>query len=798
MRLIALVSLSFFALSAFGQFKVSGVVVDAATKEPLPFVNIVVDGTTQGTTSSIEGKFSFVINSGAKLRFSYVGYQSREITQTSSYLKIELQQLQQELKEVEILAGENPAHRIIRRVVAQRSANDPENLEAFQYRAYHKFYATVEGSLDSAELAKRGGKFLNNFHFFMNETYTERKFLKPSHDKEVVLGNRMSGVKDPFFAVLGTSFQPFTFYKDFIPLLDKQYLNPISRGTFDRYYFEIADTIFHESDSTYIITFEPFPGKRFEALKGQLHINTNGYALEHVLAEPADEQAMMTLRIQQKYRQISGHWFPNQLNTEFLLKHYKILDHPVKYVHRSYISSVEVNPLLNKKEFGLLAIEFAPGSTRQSETFWEESRLDSLSVKERNTYHLYDTLNPKAISTLNSLVNITESLVVGRFKVGAFYLPMEHLLRVNQYEGVRIGAGLRTNERISKRFHLEGYAAYGTRDGGFKYGGHLQFNFVDRKEFFLRAGYQRDVFEAGNHDFLQVPRATSTPERIRSWVSERMDSVERIQLRLHFRPLQFTEASFFARQQTHRPTYDYTYNDGERMLTEFTLVETGFQFQYIKGERFTQIGGSRVTTAFDDPQIGFSIARATEDYGGDFNYTRIEARIMQSFQIRGAGKTTFALYAGHVNGDAPYFSLFTGRGSNADHRAYRNLLAANYFQTVGAYEFLSSSYAKLFFSQHLGRILKTQHKHIRPELTLTQAVGFGQLEQPERHLGPEFATMEKGLYEGGAILTNIVRFEYMDVAYMGLGGGLFYRYGPYQLADRSDNIAAKLVLTFSF
>lgn len=62
------------------QQTVSGRIVDAATDEPLPGVNIVVDGTTMGTVSDLDGTYSLSVPSlNETLRVSYIGYVTQEI-----------------------------------------------------------------------------------------------------------------------------------------------------------------------------------------------------------------------------------------------------------------------------------------------------------------------------------------------------------------------------------------------------------------------------------------------------------------------------------------------------------------------------------------------------------------------------------------------------------------------------------------------------------------------------------------------------------------------------------------------
>ncbi|SMO62754.1 SusC/RagA family TonB-linked outer membrane protein [Fodinibius sediminis] len=63
------------------QIEVEGTVIDGETGEPLPGVNISVEGTTKGTTTNVEGKFSLeVAGPESVLIFSFIGYKTQKIT----------------------------------------------------------------------------------------------------------------------------------------------------------------------------------------------------------------------------------------------------------------------------------------------------------------------------------------------------------------------------------------------------------------------------------------------------------------------------------------------------------------------------------------------------------------------------------------------------------------------------------------------------------------------------------------------------------------------------------------------
>lgn len=73
--------LSLFSLTAYAQIKITGTASDAATGDPLSFITIQVKGTTEGTTSDMDGKYSIEVPNGdAILVYSYIGYRTQEIT----------------------------------------------------------------------------------------------------------------------------------------------------------------------------------------------------------------------------------------------------------------------------------------------------------------------------------------------------------------------------------------------------------------------------------------------------------------------------------------------------------------------------------------------------------------------------------------------------------------------------------------------------------------------------------------------------------------------------------------------
>ena len=85
----------FFSSLAFvnaQQGILSGNVIDGEYNEPMAFANILVKGTTTGTTSDFDGKYQLELDPGTyTLIFSFVGYDTQEISDVviKQYLKFD-------------------------------------------------------------------------------------------------------------------------------------------------------------------------------------------------------------------------------------------------------------------------------------------------------------------------------------------------------------------------------------------------------------------------------------------------------------------------------------------------------------------------------------------------------------------------------------------------------------------------------------------------------------------------------------------------------------------------------------
>jgi hypothetical protein len=108
----------------FGQsHTLSGKITDEENRQPLAFVNVVINEGQQGVISDIDGKYEITANTSiTKITFTYIGYETKtiEIQTNQKKCNVALKPTTFNLNEVTVDAGENPAHRIIDSLMAHR------------------------------------------------------------------------------------------------------------------------------------------------------------------------------------------------------------------------------------------------------------------------------------------------------------------------------------------------------------------------------------------------------------------------------------------------------------------------------------------------------------------------------------------------------------------------------------------------------------------------------------------------------------------------------------------------------
>ena len=108
--------------------KIRGIVTDAVTKEPLPFVNISFPGTNIGCITDFNGEYYIETRMpGDSLMASYVGYHvsvSPVKKHVFQVMDFSLTPKDIQIDEIVVHAGENPANILFRKLVKNKENNN--------------------------------------------------------------------------------------------------------------------------------------------------------------------------------------------------------------------------------------------------------------------------------------------------------------------------------------------------------------------------------------------------------------------------------------------------------------------------------------------------------------------------------------------------------------------------------------------------------------------------------------------------------------------------------------------------
>ncbi len=795
--------ISFLTLSSFAQSKFAGRITDSKSNEPLAFVNIIYNTQNQGTSTDLDGYFR--IDDFSKIEFlkiSYLGYSTKIIEKaeigTRHYLEIKLDENVTSLSEVTVLPGENPAHRIVNLVIANANKNNPEKMRSFSYVSYNKMYFTADVKPSDDSTINNNDSSINQLlakqHIMLMESVTERSFKHPDNNKEKVLAHRMSGMKNPAFTLLATQFQSMSFYSDYISLLDKRFLSPISKGSTSKYFFLIEDTMYNASmDTIFVISFRPHKGKIFDGLKGVMNINTHGYAIESITAEPNEHSEVFDVSIQQKYELVdSVQWFPVQLNTNLIFNALQVPDGskpaegekqkfvPIVGIGKSYISDISLNPDLKRREFNNIGVQVDDKATKQDDDFWNQYRKDSLTNKDIETYRVIDSLGKKI--NLDKKMEILEIIATGYIPWKFINIDLASIIWFNEYENVRLGLGIETNDKLSKWFSVGGYGAFGIRDKAFKYGAKIEFKPWPKHNLKIGTTYRRDLLFSDGISFNKRSSRLSAMS-VYEWFLDEMDSVSEHKAYVEFTALRYLTTKLQFTHITKDIINTERYNFIGNIDKHYTSAEAGIYLRYAYKEKFFQTPrGTKISLGTKYPVVYFNFIKSIPSSPNSNDYYKIEAQMYNHFVIRKIGETYLILTGGMIGGNPRYSELYYASGS------YSWLNIDNTFNTMRPNEFISDKFVTLHFMHDFGNVLYKK-KFSRPSIAITTSLGWGDCKFTQDVDGSEYARkMNKGYFESGLQLNNL-----LCLSIEGFGLGVYYRYGPYRFSDKEiKNWAFKL------
>lgn len=728
---------------------------------------------------------------------SYVGYQPlRYESWDERPVVLRLHALTKELSEAVVRPGENPAHRIIEAVHANRKRNDGLSAGSFRYTSYARTVFTIEADsalmTDKARIAQLDSngreivEFMNEQHLLLIESATRRTFRPPNGDREEVLALRVSGFEDPGLLALVASTKTFSMYEPLIPLGEKTYMSPIARGSVNSYLFILEDTLFQGTDSVFVISYRPRTSKNFEGLSGTLWVNSDGYALQNVVAGPVKRGEGQGLKVQQVHKRIGATWFPVQLNTTYFFDGITLNGFQPLGIGRVQLRDVETGIEVSRSEVAGPEFVMDPLALHRDEAYWRALRPDTLGKKELKTYQVIDSIS-KAENLGRTLKGL-EALLSGSIPWGPVDFELRRIISANALEDVRLGLGLSTNDRVSRVARLGGWFGYGFGDKTWKYGADVRVKPKPARSLEVHAYYANDLVESGGVAF-KGPRTLLLSDDVRLLYMDRMDRVERIGGTVHLRLASGLRMWLGTASELRINDLGYRFvqplGEGvERLVNDFRSGEVSVDVRYAHGERLAQLPGRQVDLGTKWPVLQVSFAQAVDGlWEGEQQWWRAAVQTGKSFRTRRMGTPSVRVMAGMADATAAYPFLFNLRGSRGEGWWLNTPYA---FETMVPGEFLSDRFIVVHYRHSFGKLL-LKTKKWQPLPTLVTSAGWGGLEHAANHRGYDFRSMVEGFFESGAE----VLFRNNLSA---LGFGVYWRYGPYALPDAMDNLYLKLAL----
>lgn len=785
----------FLFITYVAQAQIKGVVLDSASNQPIAFVNLYDAKVQRGTVTDAQGKFSLNYTP-EKLRVSCVGYNTKEIRVNQDQFIVYLSEKTVELSALEIKPGVNPALRIVDNVIRNKKSNMPGGDYSYYCETFTKFQVTgeldekqnVDSLLQSDSNFVDAYQFFEKQHLFLMETVAERYYEPGSNVKEKIVGTKTAGFENPMFAALATQFQSFSFYEDYISIFDQKLLNPFSKSAQSKYVFVLEKSEVVMSDSVFTIYFQPRSKATFPGLKGYVVIDGKTWGFRKVNVQPENVGEYILnweeTNITQLYRNYRGKlWFPQVLKIDAITDAISVNGFPTSIVNVTKVDQLQID-LEQPLKWSNVAVKVEKESNNKDSLYWNEKRGKPLTEKEAQTYHTIDSLSQKMgiEKRMENMIALTRG--VWRWKI--LDIDIFKLFDFNNHEGLRLGAGLSTNERLIPWMNIGGHFGYGFKDKTYKYGGFLDFALYKPRNVRLKVGYEKDVFPVGSRIMDSRVNILNPTEMYSAFFIEDMDDYQKV----------FLEADGYINDKmkigvfgsfTRYFSNDSLYAFKDDLLGQsFKSLEVGLEYHWEINAKKMQLPSGLFSIKSGNPILGIKIAQGLQTSFSDFNYTRILLRWDHQISLKGNGTFSYNINGQKIFGEVPRTLLFYGNGTNKGF----GVVAMNTFETMIPLEFLSDQSAAIHLAYETPALKTKIEKWFRPSLMIRTSAGWGSFSQSDFHQGIQYRTMEKGYFESGLVINNILR-----LSTIGLGVGAFYRYGPYAFDSFKDNFAVKLSLT---
>jgi hypothetical protein len=706
---------------------VQGKVTDANSGDPIPFVNIVFKGTAIGTTTDFDGNYLLkTLSPVDSMVASYIGYKNKTRPVKRGQRQTIHFQLSEEvvnLQEVVVRAGENPAFEILRRVVRNKDKNDKRKLTAYEYDTYTKIEIDVDNIsdafrekrivkkitavLDSVErIAGEDGKPI--LPLFITESVSKLYYRdNPSLKKEHLLKSKINGVGvedgSVVSQVIGSSFQEYNFYQNWLTIMTKDFVSPISDGWRLYYEYDLTDSLYIGPDYCYRLDFFPKSAQDL-AFTGTLWITKDEYALKQIdatVGAQANVNFIEKIKIQQELQPTAlGPWLP--VKNRVLIDVGELTKNSAGMLAKFYTSNknIVVNKPYEPRFYERPILIAEDARLYEDDRYWDTLRHEPLSETEKNVYKMIDTL--KNIPVVKTYTDILKIVLDGYVNVGKIELgPYLGLLAWNNIEGFRVQGGFKTNYKFSKRWIFAGQVGYGFNDQKVKYYASAQRILSRQRWTTLTVRHRYDLGRLGvdDEDLADNPLFLTATRwgffRRGYYFNETRVAFQRELFKGFSQKLSVKYSTF-------DPQYNFGFiqNPGDptpAIGDEFQTAEVSLEARYARDELFIQNDNERISLGTDRwPVLTLRYTRGIKGvWGSDFSYDKLRMSLVKRIKTGPLGVAYVTMQGEYVFNAIPYPLLTLHLGNQSF------LYSPITYNLMNFGEFISDQYVSVQYRQYM-------------------------------------------------------------------------------------------------
>jgi hypothetical protein len=227
--------------------------------------------------------------------------------------------------------------------------------------------------------------------------------------------------------------------------------------------------------------------------------------------------------------------------------------------------------------------------------------------------------------TLDSKVKVLTALLRGKFTIGMVDIdPLQ--TKYNRYEGFRLGAGFKMNERFNRYISPDVYLAYGFKDRDWKYGAGIDF----------RTTLERNSSSESNISTMCASgRFSQNLWNMKMTINNTGMSIQNDKyykydgFRVGYQiDLSNSTLNVSANRQTEEAGFDYQFMNQSGRFDNFSSLAT------IKFSEHKNIMTPAGKYTYDQnfPEVYFNYEQGYKTLGGDFNYSRFDVLYTHQFR----------------------------------------------------------------------------------------------------------------------------------------------------------------------